>query len=82
MLHDFDPEVLATTTLDVILSAHPAQLSVDETIRQVATDPSAFSERDAIGNAIHDLMGDGLIHRNGDFVFATRAAVRSRELDY
>ena len=39
-----------------------------------------FGERDRIDNAIRDLVGAGLLHRHGPFVFATHAAVRLNEL--
>ena len=42
--------------------------------------PDEFSVRDAINNAIRDLVGAGLLHRHGTFVFATRAAVRFEQL--
>ncbi len=45
--------------------------SVDEIGRQVGEDPSA---------ALGRLSREGLIHRLGDFVWASRPAVRAREL--
>lgn len=45
--------------------------SVDEIASELATDPSAPLAR---------LSRAGLIHRSGDFVWATRAAVRGQEL--
>ena len=60
--------------------AHPGQRSVEEVIREMTDRPDEFSARDAIDNAIRDLVGAGLLHRHGPFVFATHAAVRFDEL--
>jgi hypothetical protein len=66
--------------LAILLEAHPGQRSVEEVIRAMTDRPDEFSARDAITNAIHDLVGAGLLHRHGPFVFATHAAVRFDEL--
>jgi hypothetical protein len=66
--------------LTVLLDAHPAQRSTDEIVRELAEDPGEFAARDRIENAIRDLVGAGLLHRHGPFVFATHAAVRLNEL--
>jgi hypothetical protein len=66
--------------LAILLEAHPGQRSVEEIIREMTDRPDDFSARDAISNAIRDLVGAGLLHRHGPFVFATRAAVRFDEL--
>ena len=66
--------------LAIVLDAHPGQRSVEEVIRELADRPDEFAIRDAVGNAIRDLAGAGLVHRHGAFVFATRAAVRFEDL--
>ena len=66
--------------LALLLHAHPAQRSIDEVVRELSDGPDEFAARDAIHNAVRDLVGAGLLHRNGQFVFATRAAVRFDEL--
>jgi hypothetical protein len=67
-------------TLAILLDAHPAQLSIDELARELTDRPDEFGPRDAIDNAVRDLVGAGLVHRHGVFVFPTRAAVRFDEL--
>ncbi len=62
-----DQDLLATLTSDE--SHRP--WSVDEIARQAGEDPSA---------ALSRLAREGLIHRLGDFVWASRPAVRAREL--
>lgn len=49
--------------------------SIDEVLREYR-DPVAAKD------ALDNLQGSGLIHRLGDFVFATRAAVRAEEIKY
>jgi len=71
---------LASTVFGVVLDSYPALMSVEEVVQEVARDPARFGDRDEVGNAIRDLAREGLLHRTGGFVFATRAAVRTREL--
>lgn len=75
-----DADQAASLVLEIALDDYPAQFHVEEIIRAVAADPTAFGDRDAVNNVVRDLVREGLLHRNGDFVFATRAAVRSAEL--
>jgi hypothetical protein len=66
--------------LGILLGAYPAQCSVEEVVREMTHGADEFSARDRAHNAIRDLVGAGLLHRHGSFVFATRAAVRFDEL--
>jgi hypothetical protein len=75
-----EEDLAQQAVLAVLLDAHPAQRSIEEIVRELVEDPAAFGERDRIENAIRDLVGAGLLHRHGPFVFATRAAVRLNEL--
>ena len=66
--------------LRLALDLHPAQASIAEVVRELADDPEDFAQRDAIERAARDLARTGLLHRNGEFVFPTRAALRFDEL--
>jgi Fe2+ or Zn2+ uptake regulation protein len=66
--------------LSILLEAHPGQRSIEEVVREMTDRPDEFPARDAINNALRDLVGTGLLHRHGPFVFATRAAVRFEQL--
>jgi hypothetical protein len=77
-LHEDD--VLQRAVLAALLDAHPAQRSEDELVRELTAEPDDFAERDAVDNAMRDLVAAGLAHRHGRFLFATRAAVRFDEL--
>jgi hypothetical protein len=73
-------ERVQQAVLSLLLEAHPAQRSMDEILREMTDEPEDFAVRDLIDNAVRDLVGAGLAHRHGAFVFATRAAVRFDEL--
>jgi hypothetical protein len=63
-----------------LFDLHPTQVTVAELVREIGGEQADFGERDAIERAIRDLGGAGLLHRNDDFVMATRAALRFSEL--
>jgi hypothetical protein len=63
-----------------LLLIHPAQVTVEELIVDVAADADAFAERDAIERAVRELARTGLVHRNGEFAIPSRAALRFDEL--
>jgi hypothetical protein len=62
-----DQDLLTTLTDD----ERQRPWSLDELVRQCGPDA-----RESVGR----LQRAGLIHRHGDYVWATRAAVRAREL--
>ena len=69
-----DQDVLEHALLHLILERHPAQVHVDEAVRELG------EERFLVDDALAALVGAGLLHRHADFVTATRAAVRFDEL--
>jgi hypothetical protein len=75
-----DEDVAQQSVLAVLLDAHPGQRSVEEVVLEISGGRDEFDERDLIENAIRELVGAGLLHRHGAFLFATRAAVRFDEL--
>jgi hypothetical protein len=75
-----EDDLAQQSVLAILLDAHPAQRATEEIVRELADRPDEFAERDRIENAIRDLVGAGLLHRHGSFVFASRAAVRFDEL--
>ncbi|MEN3281460.1 MAG: hypothetical protein V7607_2600 [Solirubrobacteraceae bacterium] len=66
--------------LSILLDAHPGLRSIEEVVCEMTDRPDELCARDEINNAIRDLVGAGLVHRHGAFLFATRAAVRFEEL--
>jgi len=64
-----------TAVLRQVLALHPIQITFDELLREVASQPEDFSERDAIERAVRELTAAGLVHRNDNFVLPSRAAL-------
>ena len=67
-------DILEHALLHEVLARHPAQLTFEELVRALG------EERFLVADAVAALAGDGLLHRHGDFIVASRAAVRSDEL--
>jgi hypothetical protein len=67
-------DVLEHGVLHYVLSEHPAPVIFDELVRGM------WEERFIVEDAVKQLIADGLLHRLGDLVLATRAAVRFDEL--
>lgn len=63
-----------------LLALHPVQVTFEELLREVAADPEDFGERDAVERAVRDLGAAGLLHRSGDLVIPSRAALRLDQL--
>jgi hypothetical protein len=63
-----------------VLDLYPETLTLDELVRELTVDSVEFQERDRVQRAVRDLIAGGLIHRVGDLVLPTRAAVNFHEL--
>jgi hypothetical protein len=72
--------LIESAVLSLVLAHHPTQLTLVELLRQIVDDPGSFAERDAVERAVRDLAGAGLLHRNGEIVLPTLAALRFDEL--
>lgn len=59
----------------MILARHPAQLTVTEIARELGAAPERSSDRLDADQAIDALVESGLLHRQGDFVLPTPAAM-------
>jgi hypothetical protein len=75
-----EDDLAQQSVLAILLDAYPALRSTEEVVREATDRPDEFAERDRVDNAIRDLVGAGLLHRHGSFLFPTRAAVRFHEL--
>jgi hypothetical protein len=72
--------VVEAAVLAQLLFLQPAQLSFDELLRELAGDEDDFGEHDAVERAVRDLAAAGLLHRNGELLALSRAALRFDEL--
>ena len=63
--------------LGLLLGADPGAWSRDESIRVLAEDHERFADRDAIEISLRELVGFGLLDRQGGFYFPTRAAIHA-----
>lgn len=64
-----------------VLEADPPLLTLADLIRELAASDEEFAEQDRIERAVRELIAVGLLHRSGDLVLPTRAAVRFYELE-
>jgi hypothetical protein len=66
------------STLAVILTvleAHPAHLTEADTIRELSGDPPVFADHAATENRFRDLIGVGVLRREGDSILPTRPTI-------
>ncbi len=61
--------------LTCVLVLHPERLSAMELRRAMLAGEQDFEQIDAHDRAVRDLIGAGLLRRDGDSVVATHAAV-------
>jgi hypothetical protein len=66
--------------LQHLLALHPIQLSLAELSREIAGGPGDFAQRDAVERAVRNLAASGLLHRSGELLLPSRAALRADEL--
>jgi hypothetical protein len=69
------------TVLRWLLALHPILVTFEELLRDVCEEPEDFAERDGLERAVRELSTAGLLHRNGDLLVPTRAALRFDELE-
>ncbi len=69
--------------LGLVLAEHPKQLTFAEAARAlVGEDADGATEIDALARAVGDLVAYGLLHRNGEHLVPSRAALRFDELPF
>lgn len=66
--------------LTLVLTEHPTPLTLADVEGEIAPDQD-FAGRDAVARAVRDLSAVGLLHRHGDLVLPTRAAIHMDALD-
>lgn len=58
-----------------VLTERPTILRLCDLIRELAQDPGDFGHRDGVKLAVRDLIKVGLLHRQGECLLPTPAAV-------
>jgi hypothetical protein len=71
---------IEAAVLRQLLALHPIQLTLAELSREIAGEHEDFALTDAVERAVRELTAAGLVHRNGEVVLPSRAAVRLDEL--
>lgn len=64
-----------SAVMALLLDEHPIQLTMDELILVLCADPDRDDPNDAGMRAVCELVGAGLVHRHGNFLAPTRAAL-------
>ena len=72
--------VTESAAMRLLLQLHPTQITVEELIGELVGQQPGFAERDSVERAVRDLAAIGLLHRNGELLLPTRAALRLSEL--
>ncbi len=75
-----EDEGVESAVLRQLLDLHPTRLTLEELTREATAGHDGFAERDAVERAVRELTATGLLHRAGEFVMPTRAALRFSEL--
>ena len=71
---------LEAALLRQLVALHPIQLTLGELQREIAGELRDFALTDAVERAVRDLAAAGLVHRSGEVVLPSRAALRFDEL--
>ncbi len=64
-----------SAVLALLLTEHPIHLTMPELALVLHGDIDLFEPRDAADRAVQELVGAGLVHRQGRFMVPTRAAL-------
>lgn len=70
-----------SAVLALLLDEHPSRLTMDELILVLCADPDRGDPEDAGSRAVSELVGAGLVHRDGNFLAPTRAALYFHRLE-
>jgi hypothetical protein len=75
-----DDAATEAAVLRQLLALHPVQVSFGELLREITADAEDFAQHDAVERAVRDLAAAGLLHRSGELVLPSRAALRFDQL--
>jgi hypothetical protein len=75
-----EDEAIEAAVLRQLLALYPVQLTLEELTREITGEEGDFASNDAVERAVRELAAAGLVHRNGEVVLPSRAALRLEEL--
>ena len=58
-----------------VLAEHPTIFRLSDLVRELAKDPGEFGDRDGVERAVRDQLKAGVLHRLGECVLPTPAAL-------
>jgi len=64
-----------SAVLSLLIEEHPIHLTMDELALVLHGDPERVDPKDAAYRAVRELVGAGLVHREGAFLLPSRAAL-------
>ena len=71
---------IEAAVLQQLLDLHPVQLTFPELVREISGGSTDFAAADPVDRAVRQLGAAGLLHRSGESLRPTRAALRFYEL--
>jgi hypothetical protein len=71
---------IEAAVLRQLLALQPVQLTLAELVREISDGRADFAATDPVERAVGRLSATGLVHRSGDMVIPSRAALRFYEL--
>lgn len=82
-MHDQITSALPDDSYEQIVLRHifnwqPTALRLCDLVRELSADPRNFGAQDAVSRAVRDLIKVGLLHRQGECILPTPAAVYVR----
>ena len=80
LLNDEEDDRTEAAILGLVLEEHPTQLTLRELMLMMVGPNPDTGDTDAIERGVRDLAGTGLLHRDGDTIRPTVAALRFHDL--
>jgi hypothetical protein len=78
---DNEDAIAQAGVLGFVIEEHPDHMTLSELVLAKRRQPERRGERDLIEQAVRELVGAGLLHRHGEFVVPTRAALFMSQFD-
>lgn len=75
-----EDQAIEAAVLRQLLALYPVQLTLKELTRDLTGEDGDFASKDAVARAVRELTAAGLVHRHGEVVLPSRAALRLDEL--